>query len=234
MYPKVADVLPLSRAVTGVKEPCVQFAHLAAVFVLGGASFRNPGDAFPFTLIRPAGEGHWPAAEEQFAVSGGERAAEPARCHGAEIGQAKGSEVHLEDVPASNLGKPREHRGIRDGLERSQLSSSEQPHPLAFEGAPDDGAFRRAGVGGGEFERTGTEVIATAKPNGDSPVGQPTVLSELTDFVAGAFQCRERLGPRSGVGIAAAGGDVKLRREAREGEKERDAQNQRADPCRPC
>ncbi len=56
--------------------------------------------------------------------------------------------------------------------------SAEQPGRFPFGGAPDDGGVGSAGVGGGEFERVGTEVFAAAQPDGEGAPGELTVLPE--------------------------------------------------------
>ena len=215
MDPQVAQVLPPARAVAAVEKPLLQLAGLAAVFVLDRAAVGVSGDALPVAFVGPARESHRAAAEEQLAVGRGKRAAETPGPHLAEVGYAQGFEVHLHDVSAGGLGEPRQHRGVSDRLEAGQFPPAEKTDGFSLAGAPDNGGVRRAGVSGGEFERVGAEEIAAPQPDGDAAFGQLPVLREPADLVAGTFQRGKGLAPGAGIGVAACGGDVKLRRQAR-------------------
>src|ERR1035441_5985673 len=98
MNPEVAGVLPLPWAVAAVKEPFLQLADVAAMLVSRGAGLRDAGDLLPVSLVGRACEGHGPAAKEQLAVGGGERAAEAPRTHLAKVAQAKRAKVPLQDI----------------------------------------------------------------------------------------------------------------------------------------
>src|ERR1035441_4224758 len=138
MNPEVAGVLPLPWAVAAVKEPFLQLANVAAMLVSRGAGLRNAGDLLPGSLVGPAREGHGPAAKEQLAVRGGERAAEAPRSHLAKVAQAKRAKVHLQDVSTGGFGEPGEDGGGCDRLEAAEFPSAEQTNGLAFARAPDD------------------------------------------------------------------------------------------------
>ena len=159
-------------------------------------------------------------------MSSGLRATEAARGHLAELGQANGAEIRLQNVPTGDFRQPGKDRGICDGLETGQLPSSEQAHTLSFAGAPEIRGIRGAGVRGGELKSVGAEVIAAPQPDGEAAFGQLAILLELAHLVARALQSGEGLGTCPGIDVAASSRVVKLCCGAGQDEKERRAENQ--------
>ncbi len=211
MHPEIAEVLPALRTVARVKEAARQLADIAAVLVhvIGrGGITRNLRE---LTRVRPAGEGHGPVIEKQFAMRRYRRPAKAARFHLAEIRNAERMEVQLDHLPARLFVKSCKHGRIGDGGEAGQGAPAEQANAFVLVSAPDDGRLRGAGVRGGEFKRIGAKVVAAAQPDRDRAFGQSAPGLKRANRIARPLQRGEGFCLRAGVGVTAVGGDKVIR-----------------------
>ena len=78
VYPQIARVLPAPRPIPGILKAVFQLADLSAMPIFLRVFLRKSGDVIPLSFIRPAGDHHRHAVDEQFAMGCYSRTCEPA------------------------------------------------------------------------------------------------------------------------------------------------------------